>query len=407
MAHDFSQDALNLHRRLQGKLEIHNKYKIKDQEDLSLVYTPGVAAVSKAIAENPAQAYDYTMKGNTVAIVSDGSAVLGLGNLGAEAALPVMEGKAMLFKAYADVDAFPLCVRTQNTFEIVNLVKNLAPNFGGVNLEDIAAPRCFEIEKALQDTGIPVFHDDQHGTAIVTMAALINAARLAGKPLTSLKVVISGAGAAGVAIAELLLCVGHDFSVCEPVQELLVCDSRGILGRHRSDIADNPQKLKLANITNHQGREGGLAEAIAEADVFVGVSKPDLVSQAMVRSMAEKPVLFAMANPDPEIAPEVAYEAGAFIMATGRSDYPNQVNNVLAFPGIFRGALDSRATRISNHMKISAAHALADSVPEPRPERIIPSALDRTVAYNVAAAVQRAWQEEQAQGTAVSSDAAD
>jgi malate dehydrogenase (oxaloacetate-decarboxylating) len=393
---DIYRQSLDLHKRLGGKLEINSNFKIKDQEDLSLVYSPGVAAVSNEIAEDAAKAYDYTIKRNTVAIVSDGSAVLGLGNIGAEAAIPVMEGKAMLFKSFADIDAFPICVRSQSSYEIVSIVKNIAPVFAGVNLEDIAAPRSFEVEQALQNIGIPVFHDDQHGTAIVTLAALVNAAKVKGKPLSEMKVVLNGAGAAGVAIAELLLGFGHDKGVAEPVKELVVCDSRGIIASGRTDIVNSVQKMRIAMMTNPKNASGGLAEACEGADVFIGVSVGNVLTTDMVRSMAERPIILAMANPDPEIDPALAYEAGAFIVATGRSDYPNQVNNVLAFPGIFRGAINARAPRITNHMKITAAYALAELVKRPDKENVTPSALDRSVAYQVADRVEEAYKEEAA-----------
>lgn len=391
---DLNTASMYLHKRLGGKLEINPKFKVKDTEDLSLVYTPGVAEVSRRIAENKALAYDLTIKRNTVAIVTDGSAVLGLGNIGPEAALPVMEGKALLFKSYADIDAVPLCINTQEPKAIIQFVKQIAPSFAGVNLEDIAAPGAFEIEQELQDIGIPVFHDDQHGTAIVTLAALINATRLAGKELKNLKVVINGAGAAGTAIAELLLCIGHDPSSCEPVKELIALDSKGIIARDRDDILDHPTKMRLALISNKHSQHGKLADAMKDADVFIGVSVGNVVTQEMVRSMADKPILFAMANPDPEIDPNLAKEAGAYVMATGRSDFPNQVNNVLAFPGVFRGAIDARAPTITNHMKTQAAYKLADTVRHPTPDNIIPSALDRSVAYQVAAAVRDAWLED-------------
>ncbi len=387
-------ESVRLHRRLRGKLEVAAKVAIDDAHDLSLVYTPGVAEVCRVIAADPAQAYDLTIKSNAVAIVSDGSAVLGLGNIGAEAALPVMEGKAVLFKAYAGIDAFPLCVATQNAFEIINLVKNLAPVFAGVNLEDISAPRCFEIEQGLQDIGIPVFHDDQHGTAIVLLAALINACQLAEKKLTELKVVVNGAGAAGTAIAELLLCVGQDPNLCEPVREILVCDSRGIISEQRPDIPENPTKLKLARITNRGRRSGQLADALEGADVFIGVSQGNVLSPEMIRTMAPRPIVFAMANPIPEIMPDAARKAGAFVVGTGRSDFPNQVNNVLAFPGVFRGAIDARAKRITSKMKIKAAYALAACVSKPTVDCVIPSPLDRSVAQRVAASVKAAYEED-------------
>ena len=371
---------------------MNSKTAIKDQHDLSMVYTPGVAQVCKEIAEDAGKAYELTIKKNTVAIVSDGSAVLGLGNIGPFGAIPVMEGKAMLFKEYAGIDAFPICVETQNAFEIINLVKNISPVFAGVNLEDISAPRCFEIEQALQGIGIPVFHDDQHGTAIVLLAGLVNSAKLAGKEVGDLNVVINGAGAAGTAIAELLLCIGHDPTVCESVNSILICDSKGIISLDRTDIMNNQVKMKLARITNRQNRQGTLSDAMTGADVFIGVSKGNIVSGEMVERMADKPIILAMANPTPEIMPEDAIKAGAFIVGTGRSDFPNQVNNVLAFPGIFRGALDVRAKYISNKMKIAAAYALADSVADPSVDKILPSPLDKTVAPKIAAAVAGAYE---------------
>ncbi len=390
---DIYEESRQLHKRLGGKLEIIAKYDIKDQHDLAMVYTPGVAQVCRDIAEDESKAYELTIKRNTVAIVSDGSAVLGLGNIGAKGAIPVMEGKAMLFKAYADIDAFPICVSTQNSFEIINLVKNISPVFAGVNLEDISAPRCFEIEQSLQDIGIPVFHDDQHGTAIVLLAAMLNACKLTGKSLTDLKIVISGAGAAGTAIAETLLCIGHDPKICESVKEILVCDSKGIISETRADIAENQTKLKLAKITNRSASMGSLSDAMQEADVFIGVSKGNLVQPEMVKSMNARPVILAMANPTPEIMPDVAKEAGAFIVGTGRSDFPNQVNNVLAFPGIFRGAIDARAKRITRKMKIEAAYALAGCVENPTVDEILPSPLDKSVAKKIAKAVQNAYVE--------------
>jgi len=389
---DIYEESTQLHKKLGGKLEITSKYKIKDQHDLSMVYTPGVAQSCRDIAEDESKAYELTIKRNTVAIVSDGSAVLGLGNIGPKGAIPVMEGKAMLFKEYADIDAFPICVNTQNSFEIINLVKNISPVFAGVNLEDISAPRCFEIEQSLQDIGIPVFHDDQHGTAIVLLAAVINACKLTGKDLRDLKIVISGAGAAGTAIAEILLCIGHDPKICESVKEILVCDSRGIISETRADIAENQTKLKLAKITNRSASTGSLSDAMKEADVFIGVSKGNLVQPEMVKSMNEKPVILAMANPIPEIMPDAAKAAGAFIVGTGRSDFPNQVNNVLAFPGIFRGAIDARAKIINNKMKIEAAYALAGCVENPTVDEILPSPLDRSVAKKIAQAVQKAYE---------------
>ncbi len=391
---DINQDALNLHKEHAGKIEITSKIQLKNNYDLSLAYTPGVAEVSRVVAEDPQKAYDYTLKKNTVAIVSDGSAVLGLGNIGPYGAIPVMEGKAVLFKEYAGIDAFPICTGTQNTFEIINLVKNIAPVFAGVNLEDIAAPRCFEIEQALQDIGIPVFHDDQHGTAIVLLAALINAAKLAGKALTDLKVVINGAGAAGTAIVELLLCVGYDPNVCQPVKDIIVCDSKGILDRQRPDLQNSPQKMQLAMMTNQSQKKGALADALVNADVFIGVSVGNLLNQHMIHTMAEDPIILALANPTPEIMPDEAKAAGVRIIGTGRSDFPNQVNNVLAFPGVFRGAINAKAKHISPKMKLSAAYALAETIEQPTPEMFLPSVLDKTVSSTVAKAVYDAYQSE-------------
>jgi len=391
---DIYQESLDLHKKLGGKLSVASKVKLENRHDLSLAYTPGVAEVSRAVGKDAKKAYDLTLKKNTIAIVSDGSAVLGLGNIGPYGAIPVMEGKAVLFKEYADIDAFPICVQTQNTYEIISLVKNISPVFAGVNLEDIAAPRCFEIEAALQDIGIPVFHDDQHGTAIVLLAALINAAKLAGKDLTELKVVINGAGAAGTAIVELLLCVGYDAKACTPVNEIIICDSKGIISRSRPDLQNSAQKMKLAMLTNREDKTGSLVDAMQGADVFIGVSVGDVVSQEMVRSMAKDPIILAMANPIPEIMPEDAKAAGAFIVGTGRSDFSNQVNNVLAFPGVFRGALDAKANRITSKMKLMAAYALAEYVTSPSPDEILPSVLDKNVAPAVAKAVEEAWESE-------------
>ena len=388
------EESLALHRKLHGKLEVKPKLTIKDKHDLSLAYTPGVAAVSSRLAKNPEEAYDLTIKKNTIAIVSDGSAVLGLGNIGPYAAIPVMEGKALLFKQFAGIDAFPITVETQNTFEIVNLVKNIAPVFAGINLEDIAAPRCFEIEEALQGIGIPVFHDDQHGTAIVLLAAMINASKLIGKDMTELKVVINGAGAAGTAIANLLLCVGFDPRMCTPVREMLICDSVGIISKNRPDLENNPHKQRLAAISNRQNKDGSLADAIDGADVFIGVSKGDLLDPKLIKKMGKKPIIFAMANPTPEIDPEKAKKAGAYIVGTGRSDLPNQVNNLLAFPGVFKGALMARAKVITNGMKIGAALALASCVEKPGIENILPSPLDKGVSDVIAKKVAAIYEEE-------------
>lgn len=392
---DIYRKSIELHEKLKGKLEIRSKVKLETIEDLSLAYTPGVAGVSREIAENPSRAYDLTMKHNSVAIVSDGSAVLGLGNIGPYGAIPVMEGKAVLFKEYANIDAYPICVQTQNSYEIISLVKNIAPNFAGINLEDIAAPRCFEIEEALQNIGIPVFHDDQHGTAIVLLAALINAAKLAGKQMQDLVVVINGAGAAGTAIAQLLRCVGQDKTVCEPVKEIFVCDSKGIITTERPDIVNDVHKMLLASISNRSKRSGGLNKALEGADVFIGVSRGGLMKKEMIKTMNSKPIIFAMANPIPEILPDEAHTGGAFIVGTGRSDFPNQVNNVLAFPGIFRGAINAKAKTITNSMKIGAAFALASCVENPTPQQILPSPLDKTVPLRIAKRVEEIYRDEE------------
>ena len=386
------EEAINFHKQHGGKLDINSKFPIKSTHDLSLAYTPGVAGVCEAIAKDPNLAYDLTIKKNTVAIVTDGSAVLGLGNIGAKASIPVMEGKALLFKEYAGIDAFPICIESQNTTEIVNIVKNIAPIFAGVNLEDIAAPRCFEIETSLHDLGIPVFHDDQHGTAIVTLAALINASKLANKSLTDLKIVINGAGAAGSAIADLLLTMNYIGEDTKSVKEIIVCDSKGILYESRSDLSENPAKLRLARKTNRNNVQGNLAEAMVDADVFIGVSVPNAVTKEMIQSMKEKPIVFAMANPIPEIMPDDAKAAGAFIVGTGRSDFPNQVNNVLAFPGIFRGAIDAKATQFSHDMKLAAAYAIADSVKDLTVDNILPQVLDKNVPYFVAEKVSAKYE---------------
>ncbi len=384
---DIYKESINLHKKIKGKLEIASKVKIKNKHDLSLAYTPGVAGVCKEIAKNKGKAYELTIKGNSVAVVSDGSAVLGLGNIGPEAALPVMEGKALLFKEYANIDAIPLCLDTQNSEEIISIVKAIAPNYAGINLEDISAPRCFEIEEKLQDLGIPVFHDDQHGTAIVLLAGVLNSLKLAGKNITDVSVVINGAGAAGTAIANLLRCVGYDDNICEPVKDIIVCDSKGIICKERKDL--NDAKKELLRFTNKSGKCGTLADALHDVDVFIGVSKGNLLNREMIQSMNDKPIILAMANPIPEVMPEDAKKWGAFIVGTGRSDFPNQINNVLAFPGIFRGALDAKASHISNKMKIMAARAIAACV-TPTVNKIIPSPLDKNVAVKVAEAVRRA-----------------
>lgn len=367
--------TFNLHRG--GKISICSRIHLKSVSDLAMAYTPGVGRICKAIAQDPEEVYNLTIKQNTVAIVTDGSAVLGLGNLGPEAALPVMEGKAMLFKEFAGIDAFPICLATQDTDEIVRTIKNLAPVFGGVNLEDIAAPRCFEIEQRLcQELDIPVFHDDQHGTAIVTLAALFNALKVVHKPMEKIRIVINGAGAAGVAIARLLRKAG--------AETIIMCDSKGILSTQRTDLTEEKQEFAVK-------AQGSLAGAVQGADVFIGVSAPGVLTPEMVKSMAKDAIVFAMANPIPEIQPELVKDDVA-VIATGRSDYPNQINNVLAFPGVFRGALDCRAQTITASMYLEAASAIASLVKpsDLDKEHIIPSVFDERVSTAVAAAVQRA-----------------
>ncbi len=385
---DYFEESLFLHEKLRGKIAIQPKMNVRTRDDLSLVYSPGVAAPCQRIADDPDSVWTYTMKGNTVAIVTDGSAVLGLGNIGPLGAIPVMEGKAMLFKKFADIDAFPLCLDTQDTDEIVETVRRIAPVFGGINLEDISAPRSFEVEERLQDLGIPVFHDDQHGTAIVVLAALINATRLLGKDLAEIKVVINGAGAAGIAIARMLRCINSDPDVCIPVREVIVADSKGIIHMDRANLS--PVKRSLLSYSNPNNVKGSVHDALKDADAFVGVSVGNLLTAADVRTMAENPILFAIANPIPEIMPDEAYRGGAAVVGTGRSDLPNQVNNVLGFPGIFRGALDVRAPQITPKMKLAAAHAIAHSVDTITREQVIPPALNERVAYEVAQAVREA-----------------
>jgi malate dehydrogenase (oxaloacetate-decarboxylating) len=386
---EIDEEALDLHAKHHGKLEIRSKVPLKNKHDLSLAYTPGVAEVCREIARDKNLAYKYTMKANTIAIVTDGSAVLGLGNIGGYAAIPVMEGKAILFKEFADIDAFPLCFENYET-DFTDQVKNIAPVFGGINLEDIAAPKCFEVEDALQDIGIPVMHDDQHGTAIVVLAALLIACKVTGKKYEDLNIVICGAGAAGYAITRLLKCIGYDPDVCSTVHEIIVCDTQGIIFRGREGLYKNKYKFIIAEETNRLLREGTLADAMLDADVFIGVSGPEIVTEEMIRSMNKDPIVFAMANPVPEIWPDAAMHAGAAVVGTGRSDFPNQINNVLAFPGIFRGALDARATRITDEMKIAAAHAIADFIKKPQRDRILPNILDREITRVVAKAVAKA-----------------
>ncbi|MDD4483137.1 MAG: NADP-dependent malic enzyme [Methanoregula sp.] len=386
---DIYREALALHALHRGKLEIRPKVPVRTRADLSKAYTPGVAEVCRRIAKDPRLAYRYTLKANTIAIVTDGSAVLGLGNIGGHAAIPVMEGKAILFKEFAGIDAFPICFESYET-DFTDQVKNIAPVFGGINLEDIAAPKCFEVEDALQDIGIPVMHDDQHGTAVVVLAALLNACRVTKRKYEDLTIVVCGAGAAGYSISRLLRCIGYDPSVCTMVREISVCDTQGIIHRGREGLYNNKYKFILSEETNHAGRTGTLADAVKGADVVIGVSAPGIITKEMVRSMNRDPIVFAMANPVPEIWPDAAKEAGATVVGTGRSDFPNQINNVLAFPGIFRGALDARAKRITDEMKIAAAHAIADYVKKPHRNRIMPSILDKGVTRAVAKAVAKA-----------------
>ncbi len=382
---DYFKESLKLHKQLKGKIEITSKVPLKTKDDLSLAYTPGVAEPCREIAKHPETIYDYTQKGNTIAIVTDGSAVLGLGNIGAEASLPVMEGKSVLFKEFGNINCIPICLKTQDTQEIIHIVKNIAPAFGGINLEDISGPRCFEVEDALQDIGIPVFHDDQHGTAIVILATLINAAKVAGKRLEDLKITIFGAGAAGIATAKLLLCVNHDRNLCTAVKEIILIDSVGPIYWERKNLTKIKQYI--AEHTNKSTLKT-IDEAVKGADVLIGVSQPGAITESMIRQMAQKPIVLALANPIPEIMPDAAKKAGAFIVGTGRSDFPNQINNVLAFPGIFKGALEAGATQITGSMKIAAAHALAGCIEKPTQEKIIPYALEKGVADKVAAAVK-------------------
>ncbi|MGB0716764.1 MAG: NAD(P)-dependent malic enzyme [Phycisphaerae bacterium] len=391
---DFFERSLDMHREHKGKFQIASKVPLASRDDLSLAYTPGVARPCERIAEEPASAYELTAKGNTVAVLSDGSAVLGLGNIGPAAALPVMEGKAILFKEFADVDAIPICVDVASDEELIAIGKSLAPTFGGINLEDIGAPRCFAVEDALQDIGIPVFHDDQHGTAIVLLAALSNGAKIIDKCIADMTVVINGAGAAGTAIARILHCQSKQGDGCMCAADVIVCDSRGIISESRTDL--NEQKRSLLKVTNSKNRSGTLHDALRGADAFIGVSKGNLLTRDDVRTMASDPIILAMANPTPEIMPDEARAGGAAVVGTGRSDFPNQVNNVLAFPGIFRGALDARATRITDAMKLAAVTALAGSVDDPSPDKILPDPLDRSVAGKVADAVREAARQSKA-----------
>ncbi len=383
---DVKEEALKKHCEWKGKIEVISRAPINTKEDLALAYTPGVAEPCIRIQNDPKLSFELTRRSNLVAVITDGTAVLGLGDIGGLAGMPVMEGKCCLFKDFAGVDAFPLCIKSKDTDEIVRTIELISDSFGGINLEDIAAPRCFEIERKLKEKlDIPVFHDDQHGTAVVVGAALINAAKCAGKKLSELTVVINGAGAAGIAIGTFLLSLG--------IKDLIMVDLCGIINRDES--YDNPAHTEMALKSNINNRKGTLSDAARGADVLIGVSRPGLFTEEMIGSMADKPIVFAMANPVPEIMPSDAKKAGAYIVGTGRSDFPNQINNVLVFPGIFKGALSVRAKEITEDMKLAAAYAIASSVPEAEiaPENIIASPLDRSVAEKVAEAVAKAWKE--------------
>lgn len=379
---DYNRLALEMHKKFSGKISVTSKVSVKNKDDLSIAYTPGVAEPCREINKNPETVYDYTAKSNLIAVVSDGSAVLGLGNIGAAASIPVMEGKCVLFKEFGDVDAFPICLETNDVDEIVRNVQLMEPVFGGINLEDIAAPRCFEIEDKLKKvTNIPIFHDDQHGTAIVTTAAIINALKITGKKFEEVKAVINGSGAAGNSIAKLLLNMG--------IKDILMCDRKGIISNNRENL--DKYKKELSEITNKENINGSLTDAMVGADIFIGVSAPGIVSKEMVATMNQKAIVLPMANPIPEIMPDLAKEAGAMIVGTGRSDFPNQVNNVLAFPGIFRGALDVRASDINEEMKIAAANALAKSVGDKLAiDFILPKAFDEGYTKKVSEAVKKA-----------------
>lgn len=380
---NYAEESLKKHYEWKGKIEVICRCPLETRDDLSLAYTPGVAQACLEVQKDVNKSYDLTRRSNLVAVITDGTAVLGLGDIGPEAGMPVMEGKCALFKAFGDVDAIPLCVGSKSVDDIVNTVKLISGSFGGVNLEDISAPRCFEIEKKLKECcDIPIFHDDQHGTAVVTLAAMINALKVVGKKLDQIRVVTSGAGAAGIAIIRLLIAMG--------LKDVVLCDRHGAIYDGRDNL--NAVKAEMAKITNQNKRKGSLADVLKGADVFIGVSAPGCVTPEMVKSMAEKPILFPMANPTPEIMPDAAKEAGAAVVGTGRSDFPNQINNVLAFPGIFRGALDVRASDINDEMKVAAANAIASFVTPDKlsADYIIPSALDRNVAAAVAAAVSEA-----------------
>jgi len=381
---DINQDSIDLHREKHGKLEVKSKVPVANRHDLSLAYTPGVGAVSEAVSADPSLTYELTLKGNTVAIVSDGSAVLGLGNLGPAGAIPVMEGKAVLFKEFANIDGFPICLDTQDVEQIIQTVKNIAPVFGGINLEDISAPRCFEIEERLRaELPIPVMHDDQHGTAVVVLAGLINSLKLRGSKKEEVKIVVNGAGAAGTAIVKILADYGF--------KHFTLCDSQGIIYKDRGGLNGEKTKLieYLEGFKNEYKPVGGtLREAMIGQDIFIGVSKGNLVDAEMVRSMNSQPIIFALANPTPEIMPDVAKEAGAFVVATGRSDFPNQINNVLAFPGIFRGALDNHIKQFDDAMFLRSAEALAGCVVNPNTDQVLPDPFDKTIVGKIAEVIK-------------------
>ncbi len=381
---NYDEMALEMHARHRGKLGVHSKVDLKSIDDMSTAYTPGVAAVCREIARDRGRIYDLTIKGNSVAVVSDGSAVLGLGNIGAEGSMPVMEGKALLFKELADIDAVPICIDAHEADEIISVVRAISPTFGGINLEDIAAPKCFEVEEGLQDLGIPVFHDDQHGTAVVVLAAMVNALRVVNKEFADVKVVFSGAGASGIACCKILQVMG--------VQNIIMVDTQGIIYQGRDNLT--PIKEEIAETTNPEGIRGDVHDALKGADVFIGLSIANLLTADDIRLMNKDAVVLPMANPDPEILPDEAFRGGAAVVGTGRSDLPNQINNVLAFPGILRGALDVRANRITTAMKVAAGFAISDLISEPTPEEIIPYALNTDVVPAVAKAVGDAWKQE-------------
>ena len=378
---NYDEMALEMHARNRGKLAVHSKIELKTVDDMSTAYSPGVAAVSREIARDREKVYELTGKGNMVAVVSDGSAVLGLGNIGAEGSMPVMEGKALLFKELADIDAFPICIDAHESDEIISIVRAISPTFGGINLEDIAAPKCFEVEEGLQDLGIPVFHDDQHGTAVVVLAAMVNALRVVDKEFADVRVVFSGAGASGIACCKILQVMG--------VQDIIMVDTRGIIYDGRDNLT--PIKREIAETTNQERMQGDVHDALKGADVFIGLSIANILTADDIKTMRDKPIVLPMANPDPEILPEEAFRGGAEVVGTGRSDMLNQINNVLAFPGILRGALDVRAERITTQMKVAAGFAISDLIPEPTPDEIIPYALNTEVVPAVAKAVGDAW----------------